>query len=97
LQHFLEVRIKRRIVAHKILYHFVLRCKSKFPTGFELQIKTSIRFLNNSILENLYKIYFLIPRAPKNVTKLFLIPLKHNSIFLVTTSIFEVSILIYYI
>jgi hypothetical protein len=49
LQTFSGVGVRRRIAPHKILYHFALRCKSKFPTGFELQIKTSVRFLNKII------------------------------------------------
>jgi hypothetical protein len=49
LQTFSGVGVKRRIAPHKILYHFALRCKSKFPTGFELQIKTSVTFLNELI------------------------------------------------
>jgi len=50
LQAFSEVEVKRIIVLHKILYNFALRCKFKFQTEFESQIKTSSRFLNKFIL-----------------------------------------------
>jgi len=66
LQNFSRVEVKRRNVPHKILYHFVLRSKSKFQIEFELQIKTSVMFLNKSILGKFVKkIYFSNPRAPK--------------------------------
>ena len=48
LQIFLGVGVKRRIVPHKIPYNFVLISKAKFQIEFELQIKTSSRFLMNS-------------------------------------------------
>ena len=50
LANFSGVGVKRRIVPHKILYNLALRCKFKFQTEFESQIKTSSRFLNKFIL-----------------------------------------------
>ena len=50
LQSFLKVGVKRRNVPYKVLYNFALRFKFKFQTEFELQIKTSSRFLNKFIL-----------------------------------------------
>jgi len=35
---------KKRNVPHKILYNFASKCKSKFQTEFELQIRTCSRF-----------------------------------------------------
>jgi len=72
LQTFSGVEVKRRIVPHKILYNFPLRCKFKFQTEFESQIKTSSRFLNKFILVILYKLISQIlelQKFHKNILK----------------------------
>ena len=51
LQKFSGVGVKRRVVLHKIPYHFALISEAKFQIEFESQIKTSSRFLNKLILE----------------------------------------------
>jgi len=50
LHMFLGVGVKRRIVPLKIPYNFILISKAKFQIDFEIQLKTSYRFSNKSIL-----------------------------------------------
>jgi len=65
LQTFSGVEVKRRIFPQKILYNFALRCKFKFQTEFESQIKTSSRLLNKFILGLCIKFISQIPEIQK--------------------------------
>jgi hypothetical protein len=62
---FSEFGVKRRNAPHKMLYNFASKCKSKFQTEFESQMRTISMFANKLIWRILYKIHFSNSRAPK--------------------------------
>jgi hypothetical protein len=72
---------KTKVVLNKNFYNFVSSWNSKFQIEFEIPLKTSSRFWINSFWGLLYKIHFSTSIAPKISQRLFLILLKHISIY----------------